>query len=55
MSRKEELMLEKEQIDDEIGFLFYTDDIKDGLMRIRQALDEISKNRAYSEYLRSLY
>ncbi len=43
MSRKEELMLEKEQIDDEIGFLFYTDDIKDGLMRIRQALDEISK------------
>lgn len=43
MSRKEELMFEKEQIDDEIGFLFYTDDIKDGLMRIHQALDEISK------------
>ncbi len=44
MSRKEELIFEKEQIDDEIDFLFYTDDIKDGLMRIRQALDEISKN-----------
>lgn len=43
MSRKEELMFEKEQIDDDIDFLFYTDDIKDGLMRIRQALDEISK------------
>lgn len=43
MSRKEELIFEKEQIDDEIDFLFYTDDIKDGLMRIRQALDEISK------------
>lgn len=43
MSRKEELIFEKEQIDDEIDFLFYTDDIKDGLMRIRQALDGISK------------
>lgn len=43
MDRKEELMLEKEFLDSDIDFLFYTDDIKDRLMLIRQAMDEIDK------------
>lgn len=43
MDRKEELMLEKEFLDSDIDFLFYTDDIKDRLMLIRQAMDEIEK------------
>lgn len=43
MDRKEELMLEKEFLDSDIDFLFYTDDIKDRLMLIRQAMNEIEK------------
>lgn len=43
MDRKEELMFEKEFLDSDIDFLFYTDDIKDRLMLIRQAMDEIEK------------
>lgn len=43
MDRKEELILEKEFLDSDIDFLFYTDDIKDRLMLIRQAMNEIEK------------
>lgn len=43
MDRKEELMLEKEFLDSDIDFLFYTDDINDRLMLIRQAMNEIEK------------
>lgn len=43
MDRKEELMLEKEFLDSDIDFLFYTDDIKDRLMLIRQAMNQIEK------------
>lgn len=43
MSRKEELIAQKELLNDEIGFLFYTDDTEDGLMLIRQAVSEIEE------------
>lgn len=43
MSRKEELIAQKEQLNDEIGFLFYTDDTEDGLRLIRQAISEIEE------------
>ena len=43
MSRKEELIAQKERLNDEIGFLFYTDDTEDGLRLIRQAISEIEE------------
>lgn len=43
MSRKEELIAQKEWLNDEIGFLFYTDDTEDGLRLIRQAISEIEE------------
>lgn len=43
MSRKEELIAQKERLNDEIGFLFFTDDTEDGLRLIRQAISEIEK------------
>lgn len=43
MNRKEELLFEKEFLDSDIDFLFYTEDIEDRLKRIRQAMNEIEK------------
>ena len=43
MSRKEELIAQKERLNDEIDFLFYTDDTEDGLRLIRQAISEIEE------------
>lgn len=50
MSRKEELIAQKERLNDEIGFLFYTDDTEDGLRLIRQAISEIEEYGHMSEY-----
>lgn len=43
MTERESLLYQKNHIDDEIGFLFYVEDLEDRLSRIRQAIEDIDK------------